>query len=190
MSSPHSRPASNRGVRVQFVRAVGTRGQTIGGQMRSRRLTSGVLDWHSHISPRVETAGPRRYGPDRRRPPWFRLAIIRRQPCYRWIFPGGTCSFVFTYMTSSGRLLVPFLFSFCSPEVNNNGVGNRVLPSAGWSRTREGTLALDADRADHTYGYGRAGQRALAPTALSSAALTVLLAEIGRPLVTRSRHAG
>jgi hypothetical protein len=38
---------------------------------------------------------------------------------------------VFTYMTSSGRLLVPFLFTICSPEVNINGVGGRVLPSAG-----------------------------------------------------------
>jgi hypothetical protein len=38
---------------------------------------------------------------------------------------------VFTHMTSSGRLYVPFLFSFCSPEVNNNGVGTRALPSAG-----------------------------------------------------------
>jgi hypothetical protein len=34
---------------------------------------------------------------------------------------------VFTYLTSSGRLLVPFLFSFCSPEVNINGPGNKVL---------------------------------------------------------------
>jgi hypothetical protein len=48
-------------------------------------------------------------------------------PC--WIFPAGALVFVFTYMTSSGRLFVPFLFSFCSPEVNINGVGSRVLPS-------------------------------------------------------------
>jgi hypothetical protein len=43
----------------------------------------------------------------------------------------GALVLVFTYMTSSGRLLVPFLFTFCSPEVNINGVGGRVLPSAG-----------------------------------------------------------
>ena len=57
--------------------------------------------------------------------------------------------FVFTYLTSSGRLFVPLLFSFCSPEVIINGVDSRVLPSAGRSRTREGTVALDADQAHH-----------------------------------------
>ena len=60
--------------------------------------------------------------------------------------------------------------------------------------TKEGTVALDADRAHHPCGYGQAGQQVLAPTALSPAAfarpvLAVLPAAIGPLLATRSRYA-
>ncbi len=36
----------------------------------------------------------------------------------------------FTYMTSSSRLSLSLLFNFRSPEVNINGRGQAVLPSA------------------------------------------------------------
>ena len=45
---------------------------------------------------------------------------------------------LFSYMTSSGRLFVPLLFMFRSPEVNNNWAWvGRILPSARRSKTGE-----------------------------------------------------
>ena len=46
----------------------------------------------------------------------------------------------------------------------------RLLPSALRLRTSEGKLSLDAEQAHPRFGGGRAGQRALAATALTSAA--------------------
>jgi hypothetical protein len=60
--------------------------------------------------------------------------------------------------------------------------------------TKEGTVALDADRAHHPCGYVRAGRRVLALAALSPAGFTrsafaVRPAAIGPLLATRSRYA-
>jgi hypothetical protein len=65
---------------------------------------------------------------------------------------------VFTYMTSSSRLLVPFLFNSCSSVMNINGrvqVGQgrprlsrgRVRASCRWMRNRRTRLSVTAVRA-------------------------------------------
>src|SRR6266704_1019550 len=49
-------------------------------------------------------------------------------------------------MTSSGRLFVPLLFMFCSPEVNNNWAWvGRILPSARRSKTGEDQIVVGCE---------------------------------------------
>jgi len=110
-------------------------------------------------------------GSDGLRPRLSRCAAHRREPCRPGRFPvpwsanrnpadGGPywpaharAKPLFTYMTSSGRLFVPFLFNFCSPVLHINGRGQagsgrprsgrgRVRASCRWMRNRRKLLSV------------------------------------------------
>src|ERR1039457_5601682 len=113
---------ANRGVRVQSAGSDETCGQTNSGQTGARRLTSGVLNRHPERAWPGSPETPGRRG--------VQLLPSLWPPAPRNPLTGTTLAgSQFTYMTSSGRLAVPLLFNFCSPEVNINGGGSRALPA-------------------------------------------------------------